>query len=103
MNLDFSEALDALKDGYKIARENWNGNGMYVVLQKGYPNGIAADKNTLQALNIPEGTIIGFRPYLMMVCPKGSTNHWKTDNELDCCPWLPSCTDILAEDWKLVG
>jgi hypothetical protein len=76
---------------------------MYVVYQKGYPDGISINKNTQESLSLPEGTIVGFRPYLMMACPNGSTNHFgNTENNIDCVPWLPSQTDILAEDWEVV-
>lgn len=103
-NLNFGQAIEALKQGKRVARKGWNGKGMYVVFQKGYPNGIEANKNTQEALSIPEGSIIGFRPYLMMACPKGSTNHFgDTNNSLDCVPWLPSQTDILAEDWVILN
>lgn len=101
--MTFGLATETMKKGNKVARRGWNGKGMYVVLQKGYPDGISINKNTQEALNLPEGTIVGFRPYLMMACPKGSTNHFgDTENNIDCTPWLPSQTDILAEDWEVV-
>ena len=89
--MDFSTALSAVKDNNAIRREGWNGKGMYVVLQKGYPEGIAINKNTAEAINKEEGTICKFSPYLMM----------KTAD--DCfVPWLASQTDMLAEDWTIV-
>ena len=87
----FSDALEAVKAGYKIAREGWNGKGMYVVYQKGYPGGIQVNKNTQEALGVPEGTVCKFLPYLMMKTVQG-----------DFVPWLASQTDILAEDWTIV-
>lgn len=87
-DLDFGDALAAAKDGERVARRGWNGKGMYVVFQKGYPDGIAINANTAEATGLPQGTICFFRPYLMM----------KTvDNEF--VPWVASQTDILAEDW----
>ena len=35
--VSFSEALVAVKQGKKISRQGWNGKGMWVALQKGYP------------------------------------------------------------------
>lgn len=35
-NMNFGLALEAVKKGFKIAREGWN-EGMFVVYQKGYP------------------------------------------------------------------
>jgi hypothetical protein len=85
---DFGQAIDWLKAGRKVAREEWNGKGMYITLKPGYPNGIVVNEVTQKAHNIPEGTIITYCPYLEM----------KTaDNKL--VPWLASQTDILADDW----
>jgi hypothetical protein len=91
IDLTFSQALNYLKTGDKLARAGWNGNGMYVVYQKGYPDGIPINKNTSEATGLPEGTVCRFLPYLML----------KT---VDNCfvPWLASQTDILANDWFVV-
>lgn len=89
--MNFGEALEAVKSGCKIARNGWNGKGMFVVYQKGYPEGIAVNKNTAEAYDVPEGTVMVFRPYLQMYCADHS-----------CQMWLASQSDILAEDWYLV-
>jgi len=90
--MDFGYALNALREGKKVFRSGWNGKDMYVVLQKGYPNGIPINKNTSEATGIPEGTVIKFLPYLMMKTVDGSF-----------VPWLASQTDILADDWFIVN
>lgn len=90
--LTFSEALTALKEGKKVARAGWNGKGMYVTLKAGYPDGIACNEATAKAHGIEVGTVIAYCPYLEI----------KTaDNKL--VPWLPSQTDILAEDWSILS
>lgn len=89
--MNFGEALDALKCDARVTRDGWNGKGMYIVLQPGYPDGIPINKNTSHATGIPEGTVCKFRPYLMM----------KTADD-DFVPWVASQTDLLAEDWKSV-
>ena len=33
--MDFGEAIKALKEGKKVARKGWNGNGMYLYLADG--------------------------------------------------------------------
>lgn len=88
--MDFCEALSFLKDGHRVSRAGWNGNGMYVVLQTGYPEGIPINKKTADATGILEGTIRRFQPYLMMSTSDGSF-----------VPWVASQTDILGEDWLL--
>jgi len=89
--LSFSDALMALKAGKKIAREGWNGKGMYVVYRSGYPEGIPANKNTADAIGIPEGSLFKVRPYLQMRCADGSFQIW-----------LASQSDILEDDWQIV-
>lgn len=87
----FEAALAAVRNGSRIARTGWNGKGMFVVYQKGYPDGIAINANTAEATGIPQGTVCTFRPYLMM----------KTVHD-DFVPWVASQTDLLAEDWEIV-
>ena len=87
----FGWALDHLKDGKKVCREGWNGKGMWIVLQEGYPDGIPINANTARATGMPEGTTCKFLPYIMMRTVDGSF-----------VPWLASQTDVLAGDWQLV-
>jgi hypothetical protein len=75
--LTFSEALDLAKNGHAIARDGWNGKGMYVFLVQSwtYTDGVRDNFPNL--------------PFLAM----------KTvDNK--CVPWLASQTDMLAADWN---
>lgn len=90
--LGFYGALEAVRYGKKIQRIGWNGRGMFVVYQKGYPEGIAINKNTAEATGLPEGEVHKFLPYLMMCTATG-----------DFVPWLPSQSDILAYDWVIVA
>lgn len=71
--MNFGQALEALKDGNKVAREGWNGKGMWINLQ--VPD--AHSKMTL--------------PYIYM--------KTACENQV---PWLASQTDILADDWVVV-
>jgi hypothetical protein len=89
VSLNFSQALEqCVHLGKKISRMGWNGQGMFVVYQQGYPDGIAINANTAQATGIPEGTVMRFRPYLMFKTAEG-----------DFVPWVASQTDLLASDW----
>jgi len=91
MNLNFGQALEVLKQGKKVSRSGWNGKGMWIVHQKGYPDGIAINKNTAEATGLLEGTICKFMPYIMMFTADGAF-----------VPWLASQTDLLSEDWGVV-
>ena len=57
--------------GGKVARAGWNGKGMFLVYQKGYPDGIPINKNTADATGIPQGTVCKFLPYIMMRTAQG--------------------------------
>lgn len=72
--MTFGLALVALRQGQRVAREGWNGKGMWLALQ--VPD--AHSKMTL--------------PYIYMSTAQG-----------DLVPWLASQTDMLAEDWGVVG
>jgi len=88
---DFGDALRLLRVGHRLSRAGWNGKGMFIVLQAGYPDGIPINKNTAQATGIEQGTVCRFRPYLMMFTADG-----------EFVPWVASQTDLLADDWNTV-
>ena len=90
-NMTFGDAIEALKDGERVARHGWNGKNMSVAYQKGYPDGIPCNKNTAQAWGMEEGELFKCRPYLQMRCADGTFQMW-----------LASQSDILAEDWYIV-
>ena len=71
--MNFSDALTNVKGGKKIAREGWNGEGMFVQMQ-------TPDENSKMGL-----------PYLYISTVDGKL-----------VPWLASQTDLLAEDWVIV-
>lgn len=83
--VDFSEALKFLKDWKKVAREGWNGKGMWVELQT------PTEKSKMT------------RPYIFMCLPRGSSNHFGKDvKDLEMIPWIASQTDLLSDDWVIV-
>lgn len=88
--MNFSDALNLLKQGVHITRKGWNGKGMHLAYQKGYPTGVSINTNTSEALNLPEGTVCKFLPYILFKTAQG-----------DYVPWVASQTDILAKDWEL--
>lgn len=88
----FGTALKLLKSGQRVHRSGWNGKGMWIALQKGYPDGIAINKNTAEATGIEEGTACKFLPYIMMKTASPVTEF---------VPWIASQSDILEEDWMV--
>ena len=72
-NMNFGQAIQALKNGSKVSRNGWNGKNMWLALQ-------VPDANSKMSL-----------PYIYM---------FTADAKL--VPWLASQTDVLAEDWGIV-
>ncbi len=101
--LTFGQAIEALKAGMRVAREGWNGRGMWIVLMTGMKLPPYSDQTTDRKVNdrtakwIGEDTPLETLPYIAM---------W-TVNAEGRRAWLPgwvaSQTDILSEDWLIVG
>ncbi len=88
----FEWALQQIRQGKKVRRSGWNGKGMFLVYQKGYPDGIPINENTSEATGLPRGMVCRFLPYIMIKvqCEQGPT----------FAPWTASNSDILAFDWE---
>jgi hypothetical protein len=93
-NLNFGQALEALKEGKKVAREGWNGSNMFAVLSPGYqklPSEQFFNKD-LAAFASDLGGFMDVRPAFML----------KTAQD-DVAYWAPSGSDCLAEDWVIIN
>lgn len=87
--MDFGKALEALKEGKKVARSGWNGKGMFLFLVQ--CSTFKVNRPPLLGI-YPEGTEITYHAHIDM----------KTaDNQI--VPWLASQTDMLANDWEIKG
>ena len=82
--LNFSQALEAIKTGAKMARAGWNGKEMFVFLVNG--STFTVNRPPLNVI-YPEGTEINYRSHIDMRTADGSI-----------VPWIASQTDLLAED-----
>lgn len=89
--LTFGLAIEAMKKGFKLARKGWNGKDMFIVYQKGYPQGIPCNKQTAEAWGLNEGDLFICNPYFQIENVDGSHSMW-----------VPSINDCLAEDWQIV-
>ena len=69
---DFGQAIEDLKNGGRVARQGWNGQGMWLELQ------------------VPDEHSKMTQPYIYI----------KTVQD-DLIPWLASQADMLADDWVL--
>ena len=88
-NLNFGQAIEAAKQGKKIAREGWNGAGMfaYIVPATNFPAITQIAKE-----HFGENTLVPYRAYWAL----------KTAQE-DIAMWSPSGSDSLAEDWIILN
>ena len=84
--MDFSDALLFLKKGVKVAREGWNGKNMCIMYALNGEFTIPTETPSEMGKRFP------LEPFIVM----------KTaDNKF--VPWLASQTDLLADDWIVVG
>lgn len=87
--LTFGSAIEALKKGFKVARTGWNGKGMFLFL---VPGSISKVSRAPLLGIYPEGTEINYCPHIDMKTVDGKI-----------VPWVASQTDVLADDWEIVG
>jgi len=72
--MNFSDALELIKQGNKLRRSGWNGKGMWIAIQ-------IPDINSKMSL-----------PYIYMCTAKQ-----------DLVPWLASQSDLLSTDWEFAA
>lgn len=81
--MDIGQAIVELRCERKVARKGWNGRGIFLELQM-------PDQNSKMT-----------SPYVFI-----DTTGLQTDNPnapRSRVPWLASQTDLLADDWEIVG
>lgn len=96
--MNFGEVIEALKTGLAVRRKGWNGKGLFVVKQ--VPAHISADiipnmqslpqsaKDIIMARAEPH---IAYTNQMLIIHPDGRADSW-----------VPSSSDVFAEDWELV-
>lgn len=85
--MNFGQVVEAMKSNpVKARRSGWNGKSMHIELQ-------TPDINSKMT-----------RPYIFMAIPSGTTQQFGGNDhpEIDRIPWIPSQTDIFAEDWEII-
>lgn len=84
--MNFGDALKNLKDGKKVARKNWNGKDQYIELA-----------TQLSYVNV-DGDIINARHNTIGNCAIAFNGTSGVQ-----IGWLASQSDMLSEDWYIVG
>jgi len=107
--LNFGQAIEALKEGKRVARQGWNGKGMFIFERpsdeleigfivdkvKSLPQSVKDFFKARIEKEMPSEQgleRIKFGPYLCMYAADGSIVNG----------WLASQTDILSEDWCIL-
>lgn len=79
--MTFGEAIEALKDGKRVARKGWNGKGIFLELQ------------------MPDKFSKMTHPYIYIDSTGLQTDN--PDAPKNRVPWLASQTDMLSIDWTI--
>lgn len=107
--MNFGQAIEDLKEGKLVAREGWNGKGMFIFMRPSDEIGISAVIDVVKSLpqsvkdyykeqdqkrdGSEQGlTKIKFTAYLCM----------KAADDTIVNGWLASQTDMLATDWVVI-
>lgn len=102
--MNFGQAIEAVKNGKLVARQGWNGKGMFIFMRPACELDTETVVNKVQSLpdsfkkwvadhhgDAPTEKI-KFGSYLCMKAADGSVVNG----------WLASQTDMLSEDWTVV-
>lgn len=87
--MSFGMAVEAARQGYKVARKGWNGVGMFAYIVP------AAKYKPQTSVAMDMAFDDGLIPYREYWALKTAQN--------DIATWAPSGGDSLAEDWFIVG
>lgn len=80
--MNFGKAIEALKDGKKVARSGWNGKGMYLFLC--FPAYIKPKAENVEIYSARQSIAI------------------RTADSSIVVGWNASQEDMLSEDWMIV-
>lgn len=86
--MNFSEALELIKQGKKLTRTNWNGKGMFVYLVPG--SEFEVNRAPLNAV-YKMGARVTYRAHMDLKAADGTCGVWSISNN-----------DALANDWEVM-
>lgn len=95
--LTFGQAIERLRQGYCVAREGWNKDGMFVFKQ--IPSEIGLDiipkmqsvPESAKSILLNRETTLKYTTQMCLVQPDGRVDSW-----------VASSSDTFAEDWFVV-
>lgn len=95
--MTFGQALEALKQGKKVARRGWNGKGMYLWLKPAtvVRSEWCHDPELKALVDANGGELLALGTICMYT-------HDSTGRKAILTGWLASQSDMLLEDWMIV-
>lgn len=87
--MDFSSALNKVKEGHPICRSSWYGMGIFVSLKHGDP------------LDTPNNRLDNVMSYDYLYIDTTGAKNGNLDITYARVPWTPSQMDLLADDWLI--
>lgn len=98
-NLNFGAVIEALREGKCCQRKGWNGKGLFIVKQIPCKlEGLIIDK--IQSLPESAKDIIRKRDGVPTLTYTNQMLIINPDGRADS--WVPSSSDVFAEDWCIL-
>ena len=94
--MTFGLAIEAMKQGAKVARAGWNGKGMWLALSGGVVGRMVQAENFWSQANQDYAESRGGKAHVLPCITM------KTATGEILMGWLASQTDMLAEDWLVI-
>jgi len=96
-NLNFGQAIEALKQGKRVARKGWNGKGMFLWLKPSttVKSELCHDPLLKELCDKNGGEILALGTICMYT-------HDSTGRQAILTGWLASQSDMLLEDWVIL-
>lgn len=102
--MSFGHAIEMMKRGERVAREGWNGKGMWVSINWGSrdPSG------PIRPMIMKHGCLDGIPLHLFNDGDTGTVTRFphfvmRTAHGATLTGWSATQTDMLAEDWRVLG
>lgn len=92
--MNFGQAIEALEQGRRVAREGWNGKGLFVFKQI---HSVIAEEVIPKMQSLPDSVKAEFARRGGSIWYKNQVAIVYPDNTI--YGWIPSPSDVFAEDW----
>lgn len=97
-SMGFGDAIEVLKQGGAIRRSGWNGKGLFVVKQipahiteEVIPKMQSLPQSAKDIIMSRDNKVIDYTSQMLIINPDGRADSW-----------VPSVSDVFAEDWEVV-